>query len=135
LYGNYTLNIVQQDNSNCTQEELSRIVKDQRTPTHKVNAGVQLRTKAGIDGSVDFHYVGQQIWAEQVTNLALQQIEQQAFNLSEYTLVNARVGVRFFSDKAEIGASAWNAVDLKHRQHPFGQLVQRRAMILFTYRF
>ena len=135
LYGNYTLNAVQQDNSGCTAEELSRIVADQRTSMHKINAGVQLRTKPGIDGSVDFHYVAPQVWAEQVTSFVRQQIEQQGLRVSDYTLLNARLGYRLFSNQAEISANAFNLLDIRHREHPFGQLVGRRLMAMATYRF
>ncbi len=135
LYANYTLNLAQQDNSGCTQEQLSRIVADQRTSQHKLNAGVQLRTKPGIDGSVDFHYVGSQVWAEQVTNFVRQQIEQQAFTVSDYTLLNARLGYRFLQDRADVSAMGWNLLDVRHREHPFGQLVGRRLMVLLTYKF
>lgn len=135
LYGNYTLNLVQQDNSGCTTDQLSRIVADQRTSRHKINAGVQLRTKAGIDGSVDFHFISDQSWAEQVTNFVRQQIEQQQFRLSQYALVNARVGYRFLSNQAEVGVVGFNILGLEHRQHPFGQLLGRRVMLQFSYRF
>jgi iron complex outermembrane receptor protein len=135
VYANYTLNRVQQDNSSCTAEQLSRTVADQRTSNHKVNAGIQLRTKAGIDGSVDFHYVGPQVWAEQVSNFVRQQIEQQRFELSDYTLLDARVGYRFLRDQAELSVNGFNVLDVQHRQHPFGQLVGRRVMGMATYRF
>jgi len=135
LYVNYTLNSIQQDNSSCTAEELSRIVADQRTSMHKVNAGVQLRTKPGIDGSIDFHYVAPQVWAEQVTNFVRQQIEQQRFELSDYTLLNARLGYRFLGNQAEVSIIGFNVLDVQHRQHPFGQLVGRRVMGMVTYRF
>jgi iron complex outermembrane receptor protein len=135
LYANYTLNLVNQDNSGCTQEELTRIVKDQRTSQHKFNTGVQLRTKPGIDGSVDFHYVGEQIWAEQVTNFVRQQIESQQFTISDYTLLNARVGYSFLANQADVGVMGFNLLDVKHREHPFGQLIGRRLMMLLTYRF
>jgi hypothetical protein len=135
IYANYTLNLQQQDNSGCTAEELSRIVADQRTSVHKVNGGVQIRTKPGIDGAIDVHFVSPQVWAEQVTNFVRQQIEQQSFQSSAYTLLNARVGYRFFGNKAELSVMAWNLLDLKHREHPFGQLVGRRVMGLFSYRF
>jgi iron complex outermembrane receptor protein len=135
LYANYTLNLAQQDNSGCTVVELSRIVADQRTSRHKVNAGVQLRTKAGVDGSVDFHYVAAQSWAEQVTNFVRQEIEQQRFELSQYTLLNARVGYRFLSNRADVGLVGFNILGLEHREHPFGQLVDRRVMAQFAYRF
>lgn len=135
LYGNYTLNLVQQDNSGCTTDELSRIVSDQRTSRHKVNGGVQLRTKAGFDGSIDVHYVADQYWAEQVTNFVRQQIEQQRFRVSQYVLANARVGYRFLSNAADVGIVGFNVLGLEHRQHPFGQLLGRRVMIQFSYRF
>lgn len=135
VYGNYTLNLVKQDNSNCSAEELSRIVADERTSRHKFNAGVQLRTKSGIDGSVDFHFIAAQFWAEQVTNFALQQIEQQRFRLSDYTLLNARVGYRFLSDHADVALMGFNLIGLEHREHPYGQLLGRRGMLLFSYRF
>lgn len=135
IYGNYTLNTSQQDNSSCTVEELSRIVADQRTPVHKVNAGVQLRTKAGIDGSVDFHYIGSQVWAEQVTNFVRQSIEQQRFDVSDYTLLDGRLGYRFLGNQAEVSVNGFNILDVKHREHPFGQLVGRRIMAMATYRF
>lgn len=135
LHANYTLNTAQQDNSGCTAEQLQRIVADQRTSNHKVNAGIQLRTKAGIDGSIDFHYVAPQVWAEQVTNFVRQQIEQQRFQISDYTLLNARLGYRFFSDQAELSVTAFNLLDIQHRQHPFGQLIGRRVMAMATYRF
>ncbi len=135
LYANYTLNLLQQDNSGCTSDQLSRIVADQRTSRHKVNAGVQLRTKAGFDGSVDFHFVSDQFWAEQVTNFVRQQIEQQRFRLSQYALVNARVGYRFLSNQADVGIVGFNILGLEHRQHPYGQLLGRRVMVQFSYRF
>ena len=135
LYANYTLNLEQQDNSGCSVEQLSRIVSDQRTSQHKLNAGVQLRTKIGIDGSVDFHYVGSQVWAEQVTNFVRQTIEQQRFELSDYALVNGRVGYRFLKNQAEASVAGFNLLDTKHREHPFGQLVGRRVMFLASYRF
>lgn len=135
LYANYTFNKLVQDNSGCTPEELSRIVADQRTSVHKVNAGVQVRTQVGFDGSIDFHYVSPQVWAEQVTNFARQQVEQQAFQLSDYTLLNARVGYRFLQNKAEVSLMGFNLIDVKHREHPFGQLVGRRTMAMFSYRF
>ena len=108
---------------------------DERTSAHKVNAGVQLRTKPGIDGSVDFHYVSPQNWAEQVSDVQKQQIVYQSFHLDAYTLLNARVGYRFFATKAEISGVAFNLLDDQHREHPFGQLIGRRVMGFFTYRF
>lgn len=137
LYGSYTLNLTNQDESGCTaQDRISQaITTDARTSVHKLNAGVQVRTKVGIDGSVDFHFVGGQTWAEQVTNAVAQRIEYQQFELPAYTLLNARVGYRLMEDRAEISVAGFNLVGVQHRQHPFGQLLDRRVMGLATFRF
>lgn len=135
VYGNYTITSITQDNSGCSEEQQRRLVSDQRTSMHKVNAGVQLRTKPGIDGSVDFHYVSPQAWAEQVADFDRQRIEQQQFNLPGYTLLNGRIGYRFFENRAELSANGFNILDIRHREHPFGQLVGRRVMAMATYRF
>jgi iron complex outermembrane receptor protein len=135
VYGNYTLMDVAQDNSACSQEQKALLTNDARTSPHKVNAGVQLRTRFGIDGEVDFHYVSPQDWAEQVTDVQRQQIVFQSFNLNAYTLLNARVGYRFLRNHAELSATAFNLLGYEHREHPFGQLVGRQIMGIFTYKF
>ena len=111
------------------------IVSDARTSAFKLNTGVQLRTKIGIDGSVDFHYVSPQTWAEAQENVQKQNIEYQSFHLDAYTLLNASVGYRFLKNQAEVRGVAFNLLDDQHREHPFGQLIDRRLMALFSYRF
>ena len=136
VYANYTLHLQKQDDSGCSAGQLATIVQDSRTSAHKVNAGVQLRTKPGFDGSVDFHYVSPETWAEQVVNTTAQSIQYQQFHLDPYYLLNARVGFRFLAhDKAEVSAVAFNLLGLDHREHPFGQQVGRRVMGYFSYRF
>jgi iron complex outermembrane receptor protein len=100
-----------------------------------VNAGVQLRTAPGFDASVDFHLVTEQVWAEQVTDIASQRIVQGRFQLSAYTLLDGRVAYRFLDNQADASVVVWNALDVQHREHPFGQLVRRRVMGFLTYRF
>ncbi|MGH7329474.1 MAG: TonB-dependent receptor plug domain-containing protein, partial [Polyangiaceae bacterium] len=90
VYANYTLNYVSQDDSQCTAEQRAANVDDSRTSVHKLNAGVQLRTTPGIDGSIDFHYISPQTWDEQVEDVAQQRIRDEAFHLDPYYLVNAR---------------------------------------------
>ena len=135
VYANYTLMGVGEDESHCSAAQRALSVDDSRTSMHKVNAGVQVRTKAGIDGSVDFHYVSPQDWAEQVIDVAQQRIVEQSFHLDPYALVNARVGYRFLHNHAEVSVAGFNILDSVHREHPFGQLVGRRTMGFFTYRF
>jgi iron complex outermembrane receptor protein len=135
VYANYTFNDIVQDNSGCSAAQLALLVADSRTSEHKFNVGVQVRTKPGIDGSVDFHYVSPQTWAEQVTEIQQQRIAYQQFQVDAYTLLNARLGYRFFKDRAEISAVGFNILGVEHREHPFGQLIGRRVMGMFAYKF
>jgi iron complex outermembrane receptor protein len=135
VYANGTFMSVKQDNSGCTAEQVSLLATDARTSAVKANTGVQLRTKFGVDGSIDFHYVSPQDWAEQVTNIQKQRIEYQTFHLDSYTLLNASVGYRFFRNQAEIRGVAFNLLDTQHREHPFGQYIDRRLMGFISYKF
>jgi outer membrane cobalamin receptor len=135
VYANYTLMDVQQRDSGCTPAQIGLLVNDARTSKYKINGGVQVRTRAGIDGEIDVHYVSPEDWAEQVTDLQKQQVVYQSFHLDAYTLVNARVGYRFLGNHAEVSGVAFNLLDDKHREHPFGQILDRRLMAFFTYRF
>ncbi|MDP9001077.1 MAG: TonB-dependent receptor [Myxococcota bacterium] len=135
LYANYTLMIVKQDNSGCSVVQRGLLANDTRTSAHKVNAGIQVRTRLGIDGSVDFHYVSPQEWAEPITDNQRQRLEYQSYHLGSYTLLNARLGYRFLRNQAELSGVAFNLLDDKHREHPFGQVTDRRLMAFFTYKF
>lgn len=135
VYGNYTVMSVKQDRSGCTEEQRALLAFDARTSAHKASGGVQLRTPFGVDAEIDVHYVSPQDWAEQVVNLQLQRIEYQTFHLDAYALVNARIGYRFLRNQAEASAAAFNLLGNEHREHPFGQVIGRRTMGFFTYRF
>jgi iron complex outermembrane receptor protein len=135
VYANGTLMDVKEDTSGCSADQLQLLANDARTSAVKLNVGVQLRTKVGIDGSVDFHYVTPQTWAEQVEDVQKQAIVYQSFYLPSYELLNASVGYRFLKNQAEIRAVGFNLLDDQHREHPFGQVIGRRGMGLFSYKF
>lgn len=136
FYANTTLMDVRQDNSNCSAFQLSLLAADSRTPSVALNAGAQLRTKFGLDASIDGHYEGASDWAEQGVDIQKQQIDYKSYHLDAYTLVNVSVGYRFLKNKnAEIRGVGFNILDDEHREHPFGQVVGRRVMGLFTYKF
>lgn len=135
LYANYTFMQVKQANSGCSAAQLALIANDARTSAHKLNTGIQVRTPLRIDGSIDFHYVSPQDWAEQITDIQTQRLEYQSFHLGAYTLLNARLGYRFQHDHAELSGVAFNLLDDRHREHPFGQFIGRRLMAFFAYNF
>jgi hypothetical protein len=131
LYATYTLNLASQNNEMCATAPPA----DARTSTHKANLGVQLRTRFGFDGSLDFHAVTAQQWTERVVSAETQSIASTSFPLPAYTMLNARIGYRFLADRAEFSATGFNVLGSLHREHPFGQLVGRRVMGFFSYRF
>lgn len=133
FFANYALNLTGQElNEGCAGEE-----SDQRTSRHKINAGVQLRTKAGLDGEISFHYQSDQVWGEQVATQT--GIEVLKFNLPAYTLLNGRIGYRFpiASTTGELSLVVYNALagvfSEPAQQHPFGNQVGRRVMGFFTH--
>lgn len=131
LFANYAVNVSTQD-----RPEGCNVPEDERTSRHKVNAGVQIRTPAGVDGEITFHYQSAQQWGEQVATL--EGIVYQSFPLPAYTLLNARLGYRFFKDRAEVSATVFNAlagvVGDPPQMHPFGNRVGRRFMGFFSFR-
>jgi iron complex outermembrane receptor protein len=135
LYANYTLMEVKQDDGGCNPSQRGLLVDDARTSAHKVNAGIQVRTPVGLDGSVDFHFVSSEDWAEQVIDAQRQRLVFQAMHLGAYSLLNARVGYRFLRNQAEVSAVAFNLLEDLHREHPFGQVIGRRMMGFFSYKF
>jgi iron complex outermembrane receptor protein len=131
VFANYALNLSSQD-----RPEGCNVPLDERASRHKVNAGVQVRTRAGVDGELTFHYQSAQSWGEQVTTL--QGRVYQAFPLPAYSLVNARLGYRFLRDRAEVSATVFNALagvtGDPPQMHPFGNRVGRRFMGFFSFR-
>ena len=133
IFANYALNLSTQEiPTGCTT------APDKRTSAHKLNVGVQVRTKAGINGEVTFHYQSAQTWNEQIATPT--GIVDQQFPLDAYTLLNARIGYRFFHDRAEISGTVFNALagvgtddGLAAQQHPFGNRIGRRFMGFFSY--
>ena len=136
IFANYALSLSgQQLPAGCLAKDAP---EDKRTSSHKINVGVQVRTKAGLNGEVTFNYQSAQVWNEQVATST--GIVYQQFPLPAYTLVNARLGYSFFHDRAEISGTVFNALagvgtegGEAPQQHPFGNRVGRRFMAFFSY--
>ncbi len=131
LFANYALNVSKQSRpAGCN------VPDDKRTSMHKVNAGVQVRTKIGFNGEITFHYQSSEVWNEQVATVDRGIVYEQ-FPLPAYTLLNGKLGFRFYKDKAEVGATVFNALaDVfgpPPQQHPFGNRIGRRVMGFLSY--
>jgi len=129
IFANYALNKVSADRPpGCD------IPDDERTSAHKINLGVQVRSKPGIDGEVTLNHVTSQVWSERIVNAAGDVVSQD-FPLEAYTLLNARLGYRFYRDRFEVSAMGFNLLNDKHKEHPFTQTVGRRFMTFAQYNF
>ncbi len=124
VYANYAVH----DTAPATEDDVQGARADERrTSLHKVNVGVQYRSGFGLDASVDFHWVSGQEWVEQVLDLETG-VAFRSFDLPSYSILNARVGYRLMDDHLELGVVGTNLIDPEHREHPFGQPVDRRFM-------
>ncbi len=107
-------------------------------PAHLLNAGVQYRSPFGLDLSADLHFASKQTWEEQDFDLSGGAAAEAIFvtyDLPSYYFLNARVGYRLLEDDLELGFSAFNLTNNKHRQHPFGQEIGMRLLGTVAYRF
>ena len=103
---------------------------------HKVNAGLQVRSRLGISGELTYHYQSKQMWNEMVVTLGTTDVTYRDFPLDSLHLVNARLGYAFLKNKsAEVSVRAYNLLGDEHQQHPIGQLIGRRFMGFMSYNF
>jgi iron complex outermembrane receptor protein len=127
VFANYAFNRVAIDRpAGCDQPS------DSRTSAHKINAGVQWRTKPGIDGELTFHWVSDQIWSERDIDQKAATLVFKELPLGAYSLVNGRIGWKIHPEVGEISAAVFNAFDDVHREHPFTNQLRRRVTFFFT---
>ena len=126
VYANYAFHDTEPVDEADFQDDPVR-ARDERTSKHKVNLGLQYRAPFGLDLSADLHWVSDQLWVEQVTDLQ-RGVRFEAFPLEAYVMVNARIGLRLLDDQLELGVTGTNLTFQKIRQHPFGQPVDTRIV-------
>ena len=120
LYANYSLNLAYVNGSDDDG-------RDERTPSHQFNAGVQYRASFGLRLSADFHYSASTVWPE--LSITTSGIERVALPLNGYHLVNARIGYKLpIEREVEIGIVGYDLTAQHNRQHPFGQQLQTRVL-------
>jgi hypothetical protein len=100
-----------------------------------VNAGIQYRSSFGLDLSADFSWQSDQVWIEQEVDTERGGAAFRRFALRGYFMLNARIGWRLLDDQLELAVIGTNLIDEGHREHPFGQPVDRRFMGTVTVRF
>ena len=127
VFANYAFNRVAIDRpAGCEQPA------DRRTSAHNVNAGVQWRTKPGIDGELTFHWVSDQVWSERDVDQKQATLVFKELPIGAYKMVNGRIGWKIHPEVGEISATIFNAFDDVHREHPFTSQLRRRVSVFFT---
>jgi iron complex outermembrane receptor protein len=108
----------------------------QQTAQHKGYLGVQWRSRFGLDLAADLHLVSPVTWVEREFDpSAATGVVFPEYDLPGYALLNARAGYRLPGDRFEVWAAAYNALDVRHREHPFGNEIGRRVMAGVTAQF
>jgi iron complex outermembrane receptor protein len=98
-----------------------------QAPAAKVNAGFVYRTPVNLDLSADVSVVTATRWIEREPSQAdPTQIANIENPLGAYTVINARVGYRFFNDRVTV-AVVGSQLGPNHQEHPFGNNVNRRV--------
>ncbi len=134
VYSNYSVNQTEALNQK-EKDKLDPVrVKEQQTSLHKVNAGVQYRSRFGLDVSTDVSWFSPQVWVEQVTDLETG-VRFQTFDQPAFVMVNGRIGYRLLADRLDLGVVGTNLGFQDKRQHPFGQLVDTRVLGTAKFRF
>lgn len=134
---NYTLALTSYDANNSLAPTPERD-GDQRTPMHKLNVGLQVRTRFGLEFEAFGHYVARQVWIEPVFD-ARAGSRDVPFAMNDYFLINARAGMRLLDGRFELGVTGTNLVDVNpttgHQEHPLGYRQWARVMANASYRF
>ncbi len=134
---NYTLALTSYDANNSLAPTPER-EGDQRTPMHKLNVGLQVRTRFGLEFETYGHYVARQVWIEPVFD-ARAGSRDVPFAMNDYFLINARLGMRLLDGRLELGVTGTNLVDVNpttgHQEHPLGYRQWARVMANASYRF
>ena len=108
--------------------------KEQQTSLHKVNGGIQYRSRFGLEASVDVSWFSSQRWIEQVTDLE-RGVRWQRYDQPSFTNVNGRLGYRLFADRLELGVVGTNLALQDKRMHPLAQPIDTRVMGTAKVRF
>lgn len=123
LYANYAIHETAPLSGTVASSAFAR---DARTSAHMINAGVQYRAPFGLNVSVDFSWQSAQTWSEQDVDPASNQVVFTLVTIPDYVTLNARVGWSLFDDHLELSVVGTNLVADGHREHPYGQPVDRR---------
>ncbi len=128
--------------ANYSYQEISQTFTDttrRAGPRFKTNAGFRTDFENGLNSEVTANYYGATTYP--ISN-AFFAFAGPPFNVippdqrvGSYVLLNARVGYRFWHDKAEAAIAGFNSLNDRHREHPLGDVIGSRVMGWLTLKF
>lgn len=131
LYVNYAIH----DTSPTDKKKVDPARADeQQTSLHKINGGVQYRSRFGLEASLDVSWFSNQLWIEQVTDVD-RGVRWQRYEQPSFVNVNGRLGYRLFADRLELGVVGTNLAMQDKRMHPLAQPIDTRVMGTAKVRF
>ena len=104
-----------------TDEESNKRIRT--APQAKINLGLNFKFKNGFSANFLAHYVGETEW-EVKTGMGARDLRR----VRPYTLLNAKLGYRFWGERFEIAGAAFNLFNRKHREYPLGDEIGRRVV-------
>jgi iron complex outermembrane receptor protein len=114
-------------------------------PRFKVNAGLRGDWDNGLTGEASLFHVGSATYdiSQSYSALAPFGASVPSASVGSYNLLNIRVAYKFWQQKteagylrdAEVGISAFNALNDEHKEHPLGDTIGSRVMGWVTVRY
>jgi outer membrane receptor for ferrienterochelin and colicin len=131
VYVNYSLH----DTSPTDKKKVEQArANEQQTSLHKVNGGVQYRSRIGLEGSIDVSWFSDQKWIEQVTDIE-RGVRWREYDQPSFLMVSARLGYRLLADRLELGVVGTNLAFEDKRMHPLAQPIDTRVLGTAKVRF
>ncbi|HNP30910.1 TonB-dependent receptor [Nitrospira sp. MA-1] len=107
-------------------------------PQWKVNGGLRADLDNGLNGEAAVHFVGSADYpigpGFTIVSTFPGGFPPPNERVGSYTLLNLRGGYRFWSNKAELAVSVFNALNDKHKENPLGETIKSRVLCWLTIR-
>ncbi len=100
-------------------------------PRNKINAGLRVDSGGGLSANLLIHHVAKVAYPAKL----VEDLDNIPAQTPAYTLVNLRVGYRFWREKAEAAFSVFNLFNDLHREHPLGDKIGTRVLAHLTLKF
>lgn len=104
-----------------------------QAPAVKLFGGATYRSAAGVDVTVEASWISATTWIEREPAATdPTRIDAKSNPLAAYAVINARLGYRLLKDTLTVAVQG-TQLGPPHREHPFGNQIERRAFVTVGY--